>query len=363
MSDNKIKSTPLLKEALIDAEKLLAHASEYGIELDYKHIKALVNAKKNNQIDEWTEEEEINFWVAFQALSKAVYPVTIDSLGAASLPTEVKKRFWTKIFGTRKKTLVEKSVSFYRRLAIISMLGMLAIQIYALIGTALMAKYNQGNARTIEIEQRVQSLSLIPDDRSASMEQSNLEMERDELDLEIHSTIHLLGYWLNFTYNIWSKDTETISKNIVQNNSTPDGPPVGGQLENSENIVAVQQSKSLIIILNQYILPLLYGFLGGIAFVLRSLANETKSMTYTPTSRIKFGLRIHLGALAGLVIGFLWGDLQGKSYGVVESLSPLAVAFLAGYSVDFLFRMIDSVISTTGKKAIDVAGDESDKKN
>jgi len=106
----------------------------------------------------------------------------------------------------------------------------------------------------------------------------------------------------------------------------------------TQNVVIVQQAKSLIIILNQYILPLLYGLLGGFAFVLRSLANETKKLIYTPTSNIEYGLRIHLGALAGLVVGFLWGDFQGKSFGIVESLSPLAVAFLAGYSVDFLFR-------------------------
>jgi hypothetical protein len=78
-------------------------------------------------------------------------------------------------------------------------------------------------------------------------------------------------------------------------------------------------------------------------------------MVYTPASNIKFGLRIQLGALAGLVIGFLWGDFQGKSFGFVESLSPLAVAFLAGYSVDFLFRMLDSVVGNIAKREANVA--------
>ncbi len=366
MSDEKIKGTSTLKEALIDAERLLAHASEYGIVLDQKHIKAIINAKKNNQKNEWPEQDEIDFWIAFQVLAKAVEPVTIDSLRASSISVTEKYTWWTKIWGVRKKSMVERSVLFYRRFALIAMLGMLILQIYALIGTALMSKWNAGNERMLEIEQRMQSLLLItssnPEDRTAQMEQTNLEMELGELDEEVASSIHLLNDWLDITYNFWSKTHEELKEAIAKKKGPVNGPPVEtGTQTASVNVYVVQQSKSLIIIFNQYILPLLYGLLGGFAFVLRSLAEESKNMTYTATSRIKYGLRIHLGALAGLVIGFLWGDFQGKSFGVVESLSPLAVAFLAGYSVDFLFRMLDSLIANTGKKA-NADGDSGEKK-
>ncbi len=366
MSDNKIKGTTLLKTALVDAEMLMAHASEYGIELDQKYIKAIVNAKKNNQSNEWTEQEEIDFWVAFQVLAKAVEPVSIDSLRAASISEETKKGWWAKIWGLKKKSMVERSVSFYRKFALVAMVGMLAIQIYALIGTALMSKWAQSNERLLEINKREQELSLITEvnleDKTAMKEQNSLLTEIGELEMEIESTIQLLEDWLGVTYNFWSKTREEIKEVVLKETSTTDGPPFEtGAHDASVNIYVIQQSKSLIIIFNQYILPLLYGLLGGFAFVLRSLAEESKNMTYTATSRIKYGLRIHLGALAGLVIGFLWGDFQGKSFGVVESLSPLAVAFLAGYSVDFLFRMLDSLISSTEKKP-EVTGGDSNKK-
>lgn len=366
MSDEKIKGTSTLKEALFDAERLLAHASEHGIVIDTKFIKAIINAKKNNQKNEWTEQDEIDFWVAFQVLAKAVEPVSIDSLRAASVTDAEKLNWWAKLWGLKKKSLVERSVSFYRRFALFAMIGMLILQIYALIGTALMSKWTSGDARMLEIEQRMQSLLLItssnPDDRTAQMEQTNLENELGELEEEVQSSIHLLEDWLSITYNFWSKTREEIKDFVVKESAPVDGPPIAtGSHNASVNVYVIQQSKSLIIIFNQYILPLLYGLLGGFAFVLRSLAEESKNMTYTPTSKIKYGLRIHLGALAGLVIGFLWGDFQGKSFGVVESLSPLAVAFLAGYSVDFLFRMLDSLIASTGKKA-EAAGDNSKKK-
>lgn len=359
MSEDKIKGTLLLKEAMTDAEKLLAYASEYGIKLEKQHIKAIVNAKKSNTYDKWSSQEEIDFWIAFQVISRAVYPVTIDSLRASSKPLiEQPLNWWQKNMRLKKKSNVEQSVAYYRRFAFIAMIVMLTIQIYALIGTALMTKWNAGNERMIEIEKRMQSLLLITsansEDKTARMEQQNLELELDELGQEVESEIHLLNDWLDLTYDIWSKNTDETTKAVKETMSNNGAPLSVNTSDASKNIVIIQRAKSLIVILNQYILPLLYGLLGGIAFVLRSINKETKLMTYTSVSRIKYGLRVNLGALAGLVIGFLWGDLQGKSFGMTESLSPLAVAFIAGYSVEFIFRMLDSLIGVTSKKTAEV---------
>ncbi len=359
MSEEKIKGTLLLQEAMQDAEKLLAYASEYGIKLEKQHIKAIVNAKKSNVNNEWTSQDEIDFWVAFQVISHAVYPVTIDSLRATRTPRlEKPTNWWQRAVTLKNRSKVERSVVFYRRFALVTMAIMLVIQIYALIGTALMSKWNAGNMRMKEIEKRMQSLMLISSsdsgDRTARMEQQNLEIELDELGQELESGIQLLDDWLDATYDIWSKNSVETTKAVKENMSADMPPFAVNHTDASKNIVIIQRAKSLIVILNQYILPLLYGLLGGIAFVLRSIATETKLMTYTSTSKIKYGLRLHLGALAGLIIGFLWGDLQGKSFGMAETLSPLAVAFIAGYSVEFIFKMLDSLIGVTGKKTAEV---------
>jgi hypothetical protein len=49
-------------------------------------------------------------------------------------------------------------------------------------------------------------------------------------------------------------------------------------------------------------------------------------------------MRAALGGMAGLVVG-LFGDLSTRF-----SLSPLAVAFLAGYGVEAVFSMFDTLI-------------------
>lgn len=366
IKNQKMESTELLRASLEDSERLLAHAAEYGIKISEKHIKAIVDAKAKEQNDSWTQQDEIDLWIAFQTISKAVYPVTIDSIRASSTPSGAPSGWLSYLFRIKKRrSLVRKSVRWYSGFALVSMLVMLSLQIYSLQGTKYLANLENGNSRTMEIEDRLHQLVLITSaDRSIMMEQEALMTEMDEKTQEIESNIELLNNWLKFTYNIWSKTTREVhqavqEKREIESRVSDNGPPAFEAPDNTtQNIVIIQQSKSLLIILNQYILPLMYGLLGGFAFVLRSLANETKSMTYTAVSNIKYALRIHLGALAGLVVGFLWGDIASGSIGVANSFSPLAVAFIAGYSVEFMFRLLDSIIGGTEKRV--AGGDSSD---
>lgn len=371
IKSQKLNSTQLLRSSLEDAERLLAHAAEYGIKISEKHIKAIVEAKAKEQNDNWTEQDEIDLWVAFQTISKAVHPVTIDSIRASSTPTGEPSGWLAYLFRIKnRRSLVRKSVRWYSGFALVSMLIMLSLQIYSLQGTKYLASLESGNNRTMEIENRLHQLVLITSaDRSIMMEQEALMTEMDEKTQEVESNIELLNNWLKFTYNIWSKTTREVHQAMQQkreavNDAPMDGPPAFSAPDNkTQNIIIIQQSKSLLIILNQYILPLMYGLLGGFAFVLRSLANETKSMTYTAVSNIKYALRIHLGALAGLVVGFLWGDIASGSVGVANSFSPLAVAFIAGYSVEFMFRLLDSIIGGTEKRVAGGDSSDNDKNN
>jgi hypothetical protein len=58
--------------------------------------------------------------------------------------------------------------------------------------------------------------SANPEDRTAQMEQTNLEMELGELDEEVASSIHLLNDWLDVTYNFWSKSHEEIQDFVAK---------------------------------------------------------------------------------------------------------------------------------------------------
>jgi hypothetical protein len=88
-----------------------------------------------------------------------------------------------------------------------------------------------------------------------------------------------------------------------------------------------------------FILPLLFGVIGAIAYIVRTISNEIASSTFSPTTPIRHLMRVTLGALAGVVVGFFTNVTNQIM------LSPLAIAFLAGYGVEPLFSMFDGFIA------------------
>jgi hypothetical protein len=112
------------------------------------------------------------------------------------------------------------------------------------------------------------------------------------------------------------------------------------------NIEVIQEAKGYALILGIYILPLLYGLIGGLTYVLRELRSDVRKYTLDKESTIKYILRIILGAVAGLSVGLFWGDIENAQVvGFTSiSLSPMLLAFLAGYCVEHVLGFIDKII-------------------
>ena len=87
-----------------------------------------------------------------------------------------------------------------------------------------------------------------------------------------------------------------------------------------------------------FILPILLGAIGAIAYVVRTISDQIVNTTFSNTSPIRHIMRVTLGALMGVVIG-LFSQLSNQL-----SLPPLALAFLAGYGVEAVFSMFDGLV-------------------
>ena len=104
--------------------------------------------------------------------------------------------------------------------------------------------------------------------------------------------------------------------------------------------------------LSSYVLPFLYGLLGACAFVLRRMDNELRSRTFTTQSSTGYSLRLALGPLAGVATAFLVVPSAESTTSVAPEvldlsvLSPLALAFVAGYGVELLFSFMDRIVGT-----------------
>jgi spore maturation protein SpmA len=95
--------------------------------------------------------------------------------------------------------------------------------------------------------------------------------------------------------------------------------------------------------LSGWVLPFLYGLLGASVFVMRDLLNpRTPTLGFFPTL-----LRVALGGIAGIIIGWFWIPTASKTADVASITSvPFGLAFLTGFSIDVLFSLLDRLNKT-----------------
>lgn len=90
------------------------------------------------------------------------------------------------------------------------------------------------------------------------------------------------------------------------------------------------------------ILPLLYGLLGASVFLLRSGLTLFAGPASPRVVVASVLLRVGLGGIAGLAIGWFQTDTAKLT------TTPFAVAFLAGFSIELLFSLLDRIITAIG---------------
>ena len=87
-----------------------------------------------------------------------------------------------------------------------------------------------------------------------------------------------------------------------------------------------------------WVLPFLFGLLGTLIFLLRTIGDQRRR-PMAPTDVL---VRTALGSLGGIVMGWFFTSSSPTLSGSLGTVSlPLAIAFLTGYGIDILFRLLD----------------------
>jgi hypothetical protein len=86
------------------------------------------------------------------------------------------------------------------------------------------------------------------------------------------------------------------------------------------------------------LLPIFFAALGAVTFGLRDLRQRLETRTWVPQGTALPFLRVIIAAAAGFMLS-LFSDFSTKS-----GLTPIALAFIIGYSVDVFFTFIDSIV-------------------
>jgi hypothetical protein len=104
-------------------------------------------------------------------------------------------------------------------------------------------------------------------------------------------------------------------------------------------VLRIEERANLVVgIFTSFILPILFGAIGAVAYVIRTISDQIKTSTFSHSSPIRHLMRVALGALSGVVVGLFVG-LSSQL-----SLPPLALSFLAEYGVEAVFSMFDGII-------------------
>lgn len=107
-----------------------------------------------------------------------------------------------------------------------------------------------------------------------------------------------------------------------------------------------RQAESAAALLGGSMLPVLYGLLGASVYLLRRYLGEGAS---EPDSNfgMRAYLRLGLGGIAGLAIGWFWSPTSAKAAMDVANLTtaPFALAFVAGFSIELLFSILDRILA------------------
>jgi len=110
----------------------------------------------------------------------------------------------------------------------------------------------------------------------------------------------------------------------------------------SSETVARLTSQRMIANLQKVILPMLYGLLGSLVYVVRHVAKSAAARLFRHETIIEHLVRPLIGVVAGFVIG--WFMAPDKAGVIADpSVAPFALAFVGGYSVEVLFTILDRI--------------------
>lgn len=349
MSAAIVHANEKLPDAIRDAQILLAYAAESGIDLNTDVIKTIVDTGSKIQSGPLNESQESAFWVALNTLSKALCPVSVASLRATMDTNVPDKRFLQMSFRDRSgRSLARIAVLRYTRITFFTLLTLLIFQIYWLFGSSVTADISKINTQIVELEQKTTlqtttetqspgAKAKSDDAPTALVTSARAKAQIETLRQQKQSAYSLLRIW----GNPWAW--------LFLQPHAPAGDAVTQRLQRAQEDVALVQTTRIVLEIHQrYILPLLYGLLGTCVFVLRTLTSDIRARIYSETSNIGFRIRLYLGTLSGMVIAwFVTPETTGELF---KSLSPFALAFLAGYGVELLFAAMDRILEAFNSK-------------
>jgi hypothetical protein len=360
------ETPPPILTALQDAEVLADYVSSEAIPDTSQHVLTIARSRELYHTTGLFGAQQHEFYTAYAALAHAIQPVTVASLYDCLDKYGPPRRDWLgrpKCPQSRARIAAQKQ----RFWAFVALLLLLVVQSYVLVGQSLL-----------------QAISKLPDDyvKNLILVQKRFERELGRIENQVTNApfeslrIPFLPS-TNAPAPASDPKTDDVEKRLL-NSRIQDfkrrqvaemlvawGRPAAvfaniltlqkfswkefiensdlETLENEDVDQTIVKTGRVIDVLQQVLLPICYGWVGAWAYVLRRLGREAAERTYREDNKIAYSLRVWLGVVAGLAIGWFLRP-EKVEVGSATSISPFALAFVAGYSVDLLFTAMDRLV-------------------
>ena len=328
-------------EALENAETLLKYAAEEGIGISPAIVDPIVDSRMRYGRARFDKAELMAFFTALTALSTQLRPVTAASIKAC----ESERTILRLSRDRRSAILLTVFVLLLSGFAFlfnsantqinedITSANALAAMLRSNIGSTTednavnpCRKSSQKGAgsetRGLEDITRLQQFAALARDiykRSLKSDLFILYVESDPYSEQQRRDLELNPAILNYQSEVFCKielyeKARDFARNVVLDNTYVFGA------------------------LSLYVLPVLYALVGAYAFRLRAFADTIRKRTFHPS--FADSARMIGAFIVGAVVSLFNLATAGLS------LSPLAVAFLAGYAVEVFFALLDKIVLT-----------------
>ncbi len=355
-----MENRKILQHAVDDALLLVLTASENAVPLSDDTILSIVTMKDVLEKGQSTITEEARFWSAYEAAAQCLKPITINSIKATYDPDPVHQPFWLSLFSNRKTPLSRKCATSYKFLSMVTLLVLISLQVYWYFGQSILADINSQSQSIAELRQeilKIKAQANSADARAANATSppnrrpvSKTQLLRAQISEHTEWKDAAMGHLVQWN-QVWRlldfRPTQTIAPNTSEVYSV-------GIADRSQFVAAENTLEAI----TTDILPILYGLIGACFYILRQLPKEIEARTFSMNSYIDYSLRLAQGPLAGMMVSYFFstapnttishyvnGEVRAPLNASFDTLSPLAAAFLAGYSVEFIFRFIDKILS------------------
>jgi hypothetical protein len=348
---------PYFHDALADAERLLKHSAEIGVDVDADTRNRVLQARAAGTVTP-SPETVANLLAALTKLAASLKPVTAESLKACTKETRPTVRNYWVVAICLAIFIVPFSIASFVSSAIsnairadITTANDLAVKLRAELGTA--AAPSSGTPEKPELPKGLNEADVISqlqlyastiraiDARSRQLNRFVFDAERDP--------------FAEYRWNPKQSDKEKADNaaKIKDMFQLPVGlrnlPQALDTLTTTYQDVRLFGQDILDLISVYYgaittcLLPVLYALLGTCAYLLRTFEQQMSARTFMPS--VANSARFLIAAIGGAVVGLFnnFTITQGAS------IPPLAIAFLVGYAVDVFFSFLEGLLQAFTK--------------